>query len=220
MLKNAAYLALLIVMQYGTGGCATVAVWRWACYDRVSPREVTGLVVPERSGSRCIVIAYGSVEIESTLLVPINEYGKPAAPYAYLGGSNDDFWRNLTAGQYAWKEYYNPAIRLGTVMPNSKPAASQSSQKSLWISEGEVAAIGYRIDSENRIALLSVPDARGDPTHSYVLLVPSSYPRLNNSRAPAAVLATPFALAVDAVMTPILLPVAILFVLGTHGGAI
>jgi hypothetical protein len=62
------------------------------------------------------VIAYGPVEKESTLLVSIDKHGKPMAPYAYLGGSDDDFWRNLTVEQYAWEVYYPREIRLGTVM--------------------------------------------------------------------------------------------------------
>jgi hypothetical protein len=220
MPRNAAGLALLILTLHGTGGCATVAVWRWACNDSVSPREVTGILIPENAGLRSIVIAYGPFEKESTLLVPIDGKGKPVAPYGYLGGTADEFWVNVSNDQWAWEVYHNPAIRLGTVMPTSKPTQSPASQESMWMAESPLVAIGYRIDSKNRITLVSIVEARGDPSRCNIVLLPRSYGRLNNNRAPAAILATPFAIAVDAVVTPIILPIAVLFVLGTHGGAI
>ena len=208
-------------------------VWRWA-QQEAPTRQITGIVAASNGSPRALVIAYGPVEKESILLVPIDDHGKPAAPFAYnmvrtpsatsypATLTEDDifidkFLENVTHEQQDWLENRaSIGIHMGKVSPTTRAPGPSPPQGDVWFRYKDVGAIGYKIDSQDQLVQMKVQDALAVPAHCYIVLVPPSETRLNPERVPAAILATPFTLALDAVWTPIVLPIAIIFALAPH----
>ncbi|MDB5174127.1 MAG: hypothetical protein JWN51_2900 [Phycisphaerales bacterium] len=218
MLRNSAILAALLFILHTSSGCVTSAVWRWASDDHVSPRQIAGVLAANNGASRALVIAYGPPRKESTLLVPIDGSGKPVAPFAYLGGTATDFWDNVTRDQFLSEVENHASIRPGTIVPTTREPGSSPTQCDEWIQNQTLSAVGYNIDSQNQLVTMSVEDALSDPAHCHVVIVPSRHTRLMPERAPVAVLATPFTVAADVVVTPIFVVVFSLAILADPHG--
>jgi hypothetical protein len=227
-------LAPLLLALLPCGGCViTNRLWSGAGASEVGMPAVAGLVLGPRAGSRAVVVSYEVLEAREKwyyVQVPLDERLEPPDAFRFTGDARDAQAvgaerRDVAAAKLPLRRWPPKPPRGGRFIAVNEPGGLRAHTAARLSTTG-VAIIPYWPPTDR--GGYPVPETRPDgtaegtahgaangedfPPPAKVLLLPATQHRPSVDRTfdvVGAVLLTPFTLAADAVVTPVLFAILV-----------
>jgi hypothetical protein len=205
---------VLLAVLLAQGGCATPTVWMGTTHENRWLADVEGVAPAAADGSRQLVVRYGGDFVSDAYAsLPIGPSGSPPAPFAYTGK-----FRTLLAIEGDLGPGQREAVAHHVFDPASQAAGRSArgaagylkfdpSRTYTYLQGIDVVVVALRPDG----TIVSPPEGNfGEdvtfPDDSRIFLLPLLQPRTIAERRWAtvwAVILTPPALAIDAMIIPL-----------------